>query len=139
MDKRTNNRKRCLECKYYGCNVCPLMAGADVFEINKCILEYDAIKKIPKNSLDEFVFYNNPIMYFAYLGYIDKENYPGPGEEVITLSIGFSSSYTGKFLVVTREDDNQIFLQDKYGKEYCVVKSAWWKKLFKIEKSEDVN
>ena len=68
------NRQRCLRCKYYSRNVCPLMAEADVFKINKCILEYDEIKSIKENSLDNFVFYNNPIEYLSYLGFKDKEN-----------------------------------------------------------------
>ena len=58
--RELKNRQRCLQCKYYSRNSCPLMAEADVFKINKCILEYDVIKSLTENSLDHFVFYNNP-------------------------------------------------------------------------------
>lgn len=97
MDK-LSNRKRCLKCQYYGRNVCPLMAGADTFKIDKCILEYDTIKDIKENSLDYFVFYNNPVEYLSYLGFKEKDNYPVPGQKVLTLTAGFSSSYSGKFV-----------------------------------------
>lgn len=50
------NRKRCLKCGYYGGNVCPLMGGADVFQIEKCILEYKDIKSLKDGTLDYFVF-----------------------------------------------------------------------------------
>lgn len=131
MDK-LSNRKRCLKCQYYGCNVCPLMAGADTFKIDKCILEYDTIKDIKENSLDYFVFYNNPVEYLSYLGFKEKDNYPVPGQKVLTLTAGFSSSYSGKFVQVDSEDEVQIFLSDANG-EYAVSKTEWWKKLFKLD------
>ena len=126
------NRQRCLQCKYYSRNICPLMAEADVFKINKCILEYDEIKSIKENSLDNFVFYNNPIEYLSYLGFKDKENYPKPNSIVLTLTGGFRSHHSGKIIRVDSEDDIQIFLSDSVGK-YCVAKSEWWKKLFKLD------
>ena len=128
---KSENRKRCLQCKYYGHNVCPLMADADVFKINKCILEYDAIKSIRENSLDHFVFYNNPVEYLSYLGYVDKESYPEPGQMVLTLTGGFGTYYSGRFLNVDSEDEYQIFLTDG-SHRYCVAKDIWWKKLFKV-------
>lgn len=128
---RLENRKRCLRCKYYGANICPLMAGADVFQIDKCILDYEKIKTIKEGSLDSFIFYSNPTEYLSYLGYIEKENYPQIGQTVLTLTSGFSSYYSGKFIKVDSEDDIQIFLSDSVGK-YCVGKDEWWKKLFKI-------
>lgn len=130
MDK-LENRKRCLQCKHYGANVCPLMAGADVFKIDKCILEYEEIKAIKNESLDSFIFYSNPIEYLSYLGYREKDNYPQAGQTVLTLTSGFSSYYSGKFIKVDSEDDIQLFLSDNVGK-YCVRKDEWWKKLFKI-------
>lgn len=126
-----DNRKRCLQCQYYSRNACPLMANADVFKINKCILDYEEIKEIEENSLDAFVFYNNPVEYLSYLGFKDKDNYPSAGHIVLTLTAGFSSHYSGKFLQVDSEDDYQIFLSDEIG-EYCVSKLEWWKKLFKV-------
>lgn len=77
------------------------------------------------------MFYNNPVEYLSYLGFKDKDNYPGAGLIVLTLTAGFSSSYSGKLLQVDSEDDMQIFLSDKIG-EYCVSKLEWWKKLFKV-------
>lgn len=131
------NRKRCLQCKHYGMNVCPLMADADVFKIDKCILEYDKIKSIKEGTLDWFVFLSNPKLYLSYIGYMDKENYPKIGETVLTLTSGFSSRYSGKFLHVASEDSIQIFLEDSAG-EYCVSKESWWKRLFKVEKESEV-
>lgn len=125
------NRKRCLQCRYYTSNICPLMVGADTFKIDRCILEYEDIKAIKEGSLDSFVFYNNPREYLSYLGYKEKENYPRAGQTVLTLTSGFNSCYSGKFIKVDSEDDIQIFLSDSVGK-YCVSKDEWWKKLFKI-------
>lgn len=130
--KHLENRKRCLQCRYYGVNVCPLLADADVFKINKCILEYESIKAIKENSLDAFIFYSNAKEYLSYLGFKERENYPKPGDTVLTLTGGFSTYYSGKFLSVDSEDDIQIFLSDSAG-TYCVSKAEWWKKLFKIE------
>lgn len=129
---KIENRQRCLKCKYYGRNVCPLMAGADVFQIDKCILDYKAIKSIKENSLDSFIFYSNPAEYLSYLSFKDKEHYPKVGSTVLTLTGGFSSVYSGKFLTVDSEDNIQIFLHDNYG-QYCVAKADWWRKLFKIQ------
>lgn len=133
--RRIENRKRCLQCKYYGHNVCPLLANADVFGIYKCILEYDAIKEIKENSLDSFIFSSNPKEYLSYLGYKEQENYPKPGDTVLALTGGFNSSDSGKFLYVNSENDIQIFLSEEPDdtEKYCVSKAEWWKKLFKIE------
>lgn len=131
MDKLAN-RKRCLECKYYSHNECPLMVGADTFQIEKCILEFDAIKAIEEDTLDHFVFFSNPRLYLAYLGFKDKENYPKVGQKVLTLTGGFHTSYSGKFITVIGEDDIQLFLTDGIY-EFCVVKDGWWKQLFIIE------
>lgn len=125
------NKKRCLQCKYCQINTCFLLANANISKINKCILECEEIKSIQENSLDHFIFYNNPMEYLSYLGYKDKENYPKPGQTVITLTGGFGSYNYGKILTVHSEDDIQIFLSDNFG-EYCVQKSKWWRKLFKI-------
>lgn len=137
INKGLENRKRCLQCKYYGCNMCPLLANADVFKIDKCILEYDVIKSIRPGTLDHFLFRRNAIEYLSYLGWRDKENYPKIGEKVITLTSGFSSVYPGKFLVVVSEDSHQLFLEDVNklpgAHQYCVLKEVWYDKLFKIE------
>lgn len=125
------DRKKCLRCKYYDANICPLMAGADTFQIDKCILEYEEIKNIKEDSLDGFVFYSTPITYLSYLGYKEKENYPQAGQTVLTLTGGFGSRYPGKFIKVDFEDDSQIYLIDDDGK-YCVSKDKWWEKLFKV-------
>lgn len=130
MDK-LENRKRCLQCQYYSRNVCPLMADADVFKIDRCILDYEEIKEIEEHSLAAFVFYNNPAEYLSYLGFKDKDNYPAAGDIVLTLTSGFSSCHSGKFLTVDSEDDVQIFLSDKIN-TYSVSKLDWWKKLFKL-------
>ena len=108
------------------------MGGADVFGIEKCILEHKDIKSLKEGTLDHFVFWTEPLMYLSYLGYKEKENYPQVGETVLTLTGGFSCFNPGKFLHVDSEDNIQLFLSDEYGK-YAVSKNAWWKKLFKLE------
>ena len=130
------NRKRCLACKYYGCNVCPRLADADTFQIDKCIIDYDTIKLIAPGSLDEFIFERNPKEYLSFLGYKEKENYPKVGQLCITLKSGFSSTHSGKFVRVIKEDDIQIFLEDAFSnkpRQYCVEKRNWYELLFKAE------
>jgi hypothetical protein len=123
---------RCRNCKYYGCNECTLLARASIDQIDTCILDWNLIKAIEPNSLDEFVFFNNPIQYLQYLGYREKENYPKAGDTVLTLSAGFSTSRTGKFLTVDGSDDYQIFLSEGGKRKYSVQKERWYLKLFNL-------
>ena len=140
-EQKMQNRKRCIACKYYGVNRCPLLADASVSEIDKCILEYDSIKSIKSGSLDEFIYYNLTTSkhYLSYLGWKDKENYPKVGETVATLRNGFGSLYSGKFLKVIEENDVQLFLCDLHSsgeeRQYGVTKEDWYKSLFKIHDS----
>lgn len=136
---RLRNRKRCLNCKYYGRNVCPLMAEADVFKIDNCILENDEIKAIKKDSLDEFIFFKNPIEYLSYLMYKRKDKLPEVGQTVITLKSGFSSYYSGKFLKVVRVEElnpnfYQINLNDLFDEDdeekYGVTSDDWYNQIF---------
>ena len=129
---RISNRRRCLKCEYYKRNVCPLMGGADVFQIENCIFENKDIKSLKEGTLDYFVFWNNPSEYLSYLGYKEKEIYPKTGQKVLTLTGGFSSLNPGKFLYIDSEDDIQLFLSDADG-HYVVSKDEWWKKLFKLQ------
>lgn len=139
-DKYVENRKRCIACKYYGCNVCPLMADASTGCIDRCILDYDIIKAIQPRSLDEFIFHKNSIEYLQYIGKKDADNYPKKGELCLTLTAGFSSAYSGKFVQVIDEDDIQIFLTDadvgegaRKDAKYCVEKKDWYMRLFRCD------
>lgn len=136
-DLRLRNRRRCLTCEFYGKNICPLMVGADVFQIDNCILNKKEIKELPKDSLDEFIFYKNPLEYLSYLMYKRKDILPEVGQVVITLSAGFSSYYSGKFLKVTslrklNSDLYEINLVDcnDETKEFSVYSDEWYKRLF---------
>lgn len=133
-DNWIKNRKRCLTCQYYGKNVCPLLAEADVGRIDTCILEYPDIKAIKEGSLDEFVFYRNSKEYLSYLGFIRKNKLPETGAPALTLTGGFSSCYPGKLVKVIKIDDHQIFINDLAGDDkdakYCVPIGAWYEKLF---------
>lgn len=128
MGDRLQNRKRCLTCKFYSMNRCPMLAEADVGAIDKCILEYDAVKSIQSNSMEEFVFYNYPIIF---LQWSNKGKSLEVGDRVITLRGGFGTSYPGKFLTVTHFDNYQYFFTDGKG-NYCVQKDEWNMSVFKL-------
>ena len=70
---KIENRQRCLKCKYYGRNVCPLMAGADVFQIDKCILDYKAIKSIEDMILSNYYNVVNLKNYSKFLDEAEHE------------------------------------------------------------------
>lgn len=108
------------------------MGGADVFQIENCILEREEIKSLKEGTLDYFVFWSDPLLYLSYLGYKEKAEYPKVGQTVLTLTGGFSSLNPGKFLHIDSEDDIQLFLSDEDG-NYVVSKDVWWKKLFKLQ------
>ncbi len=128
MEKRLQNRKRCLACKYYLMNRCPIMAEADVFSIDKCILEYDEVKSIQPNSMEEFIFNNHPIIFLQWSG---KGKSLKVGDKVITLRGGFGTIYSGKFLTVTKIDNYHYHFKD--GKhDYCIPKDEWYMALFKL-------
>lgn len=129
---KIENRKRCLNCEFYKRNLCPLMGGADVFQIENCILEREEIKSLKEGTLDYFVFWSDPLLYLSYLGYKEKAEYPKVGQTVLTLTGGFSSLNPGKFLHIDSEDDIQLFLSDEDG-NYVVSKDVWWKRLFKLQ------
>lgn len=122
---------KCLSCPHYKYHECRLMAGTDSAKLQKCILDYPEIKAIKtKDALHSYLFSTDPIHYLAYLGSIS--NYPQVGEKVLSLTAGFHSLWPGKVMNVVRVDDYQIFLADDNG-EYCVPKSDWWTKIFRLE------
>ena len=126
--------ERCLKCRYHSIYGCSLMGDALETHIEKCILDYDAIKAITSGSLDEYIFFRNPLEYLSWLGYKDKENYPKPGQMVLTLTMGFGSRNPGEILTVDSCLKIEIVLIDCNGHKYAVEKSKWWDKLFKLEK-----
>ena len=67
--QRLKNRERCLRCRVYGTNVCPLMANADVFELDVCILEIVSAKNWDSNSPEFFMNCHHPITLLKYLSF----------------------------------------------------------------------
>lgn len=131
---------RCLKCSYHSLFGCSLMGDALEKHIEKCILEYASIKSIPSGSLDEFVFYGNPLEYLSWLGYKDKKNNPKPGQQVLTLTSGFGSSRPGRILTVVSDSEKEIVLSSCDSRDehkFLVEKSKWWKRLFKLEKERE--
>lgn len=129
MEKRLQNRKRCLVCKYYSRNRCPMFADADVGAIDKCILDYDAVKSIQPNSIEEFMFDNHPVVYLQWMG---KGKSLEIGDNVLTLRGGFGSFYGGKFLTITGASDYEYFAKDgEYN--YGINKDKWYMYVFKLD------
>ena len=130
-EKRKQNRARCLKCKYYSRN-------SDVFKIDKCILDYEVIKNIPADSLEEFIFYKYPVFYLQYIGkvqHLEKNQPLEIGDKVITLRGGFGSCYGGVFLTVTGRSDYEYYLMKENDDEhkYCVSLNTWYMDVFKLE------
>lgn len=132
------------KCKFFAQNTCKITNGYEEY-MDKCILEYEKIKKIEKGSLEEFVFNNNPLLYLSYVGYKEKTDLPKIGQKVITLTCGFDSLEHGKILKVMNIDEKYIHLKDLYDEfedeyeyedyidEYLVDIDKWWKNIFKLE------
>ena len=130
MNKKIQNRKRCIACKYYSRNRCPMFIEADVGSIDKCILEYDDVKNIKLNSLEEFIFYNYPTVFLQWMG---KSKSLEIGDNVITLRSGFGSHCSGKFLTITDISDNEYFAKDGEH-NYAINKNNWYMDVFKLSK-----
>lgn len=128
MDKRIQNRKRCIACKYYSRNRCPMLAEADIGSIDKCILEYDDVKNIKSNSLEEFIFYNYPTVFLQWMG---KGKSLEVGDSVVTLRGGFGTLYSGKFLTISDMSDNAYFAKDGEH-NYVINKDRWYMDVFKL-------
>lgn len=129
-ERKTNNRKRCLNCSDYGHNVCPLFADANTFDLDKCVKEYDFYKNIKENSIEKFIFETQPIML---LQYVSKSRPLNVGDIVITLTGGFGTFHSGKILKVFDVDDYQFTLIDRDNMKYCVQKETWYYKVFKLD------
>lgn len=133
METYIENRKRCLQCKYCNRNSCPKMADADIGLISSCILNNPLIKNIKENSLEEFLFINEPITLLSYFSYARRNDFPKAGASVVALTSGFNSSFSGKLLTVISQDDVQLFLKDENDNEYCVENDTWYKRIFVLE------
>lgn len=134
-EQRFENRVRCLACKYYGMNVCPLMMKTDVFEIDNCILDLSEVKDLKEGSPEWFMFNNNPVMFLRYINFINKENLPEIGTKVFTLRAGFGG-IGGDIRYVTGIRDGYIRLShNKDSEEYGVGLSeinSWYNDFFKM-------
>lgn len=138
------------KCKFFNRGTCTIMNQYEQY-IDKCILEYEKVKKIKKGSLEEFVLNNNPLLYLSYVGYEEKIDLPKIGQKVLALTAGFDSLEHGKILKVTSIDEKYIHLKDlydefddefenEYGDEYndyidgyLVDTDEWWESIFKLE------
>lgn len=132
------------KCKFFNRGTCTIMNQYEQY-IDKCILEYEKVKKIKKGSLEEFVLNNKPLLYLSYVGYKEKTDLPKIGQKVITLTCGFDSLEHGKILKVMNIDEKYIHLKDLYDEfedeyeyedyidEYLVDIDKWWKNIFKLE------
>lgn len=128
MEKKLHNQKRCLACKHYSRNCCPMMADASTSKIDKCILEYNDVKNIRPCSIEEFIFYNHPLIFLQWCG---KGKSLEVGDKVITLRGGFGTCYSGKFLTVTKSDEYHYFFTDG-NNDYALLKDEWYMSVFKL-------
>ena len=133
-DKKLTNRKRCLGCKYYGINVCPLMLDCDVFLIDTCPLDMDFFKNIKPGSFEEFILFNDPKLYYIYLMINRRNRLPKVGAKVLTLTNGFGFHTGGQILEVSSIEGINIFLTDTIkNKRFCVSTEDWFQKIFILE------
>lgn len=146
-NKIKNRRKATMicdrKCKFFNRGTCKIMNQYEQY-IDKCILEHEKVKKIKKESLEEFVFNNRPLLYLSYVGYEEKIDLPKIGQKVLALTAGFDSLEYGKILKVTSIDEKYIHLKDEfddefddedndYIDEYLVDTDKWWESIFKLE------
>jgi hypothetical protein len=133
-ERKYKNRKRCLECKHYGMNVCPLMCDADVFQIDNCILEDLRIKKIEENTAEWFMFTHNPVLFLKYLNFQRKDKLPNIGSKIVTLRSGFGG-WSGMIRYIRDIDEKYITLTNmKEGgsQEYISSIKTWYNDFFEI-------
>jgi hypothetical protein len=131
-ERRTKNRKRCLNCKYYGCNVCPLMANGDVFQIDNCILENEQVKHLKEGTAEWFMFKYNPHLFLGYLNFQRKDKLPKVGSKVVTLRSGFGG-YAGVTRYVKKITEKYIELVD-HDEEGIYISNIdkWYNDFFEI-------
>lgn len=133
-EKRYENRKRCLACKYYGMNACPLMGDADVFQIDNCILEHHMVKRLEEGSAEWFMFYSNPTLFLMYINYKRKDKLPSIGSKVVTLRNGFNG-WAGVTRYIKSIDERYIVLtatSNGEGQESLSSVEKWYNDFFEI-------
>lgn len=95
----------------------------------KCLLEYDELKDIKKDSIEEFVFLNSPITYLRFIG---KGKTLDVGDLVMTLRGGFGSCNNGKLLNIIESDNDKYYLATDGKYSYCIEKDTWYMSVFKL-------
>ena len=131
-EKEIRNRKRCLTCEYYGMNVCPLMANADVFKLDICILDIMKKKKYTLNSPEMFMFKNEPLLLLQWWSFQRENKIPNIGTKVVVLRQGCGGP-TGVVRTVVGIKENYIEITD--GQQmYIIYKERWYKDLFCLDK-----
>jgi hypothetical protein len=130
-EKRYENRRRCLACKHYGCNVCPLMGDADVFQIDNCILDNPKVKELKKGTAEWFMSIYSPALFLMYLNYQRKDNFPKIGRKVVTLRSGFSG-YAGVIRRIENIDEKYITLVNGEGRKSLSHIETWYNDFFEV-------
>lgn len=130
-EKKLENRKRCLVCKYYGGNACPLMCDADVFEIDNCILDDPRIKELKNGTAEWFMFTHNTVLFLGYLNYQRRERFPLVGSKVVTLRGGFSG-WAGATRHIKEIDEKYITLVNSEGRESLSDIKTWYNDFFEM-------
>ena len=125
---------KCNECEHCKYRLCYLFAKRYVDEIDKCILDYDELKTIKKDSFEMFVLMNNPILLLQFIG---KNKVINVGDRVVSLRGGFGTLDTGKLMTVIDVHDACYDLWDGRH-EYSIKKEEWWMEVFKIDGHVDI-
>lgn len=129
---------RCHSCPHskYG-GYCSLLFLTDFTRCEKCILDYDIVKNIKPNSIEEFLFDNGDIK--PLLQFSNKGKPLNVGDIVMTLRAGFGSSDPGKLLrVVDTFPSGEYKLENifhKVSNNSYGLRKDWWMVAFKIEGS----
>lgn len=131
--------ERCLNCKYLSKTwddipICRLLCSAPIEKLDKCILDYDAIKNIMPDSFEDFMLRTYPK---SLLQFIAKNQILAVGDTVVvldTIQHPVESAKTGDILTVSDVHFDRYTLTD--GKhEYTAYCHNWYLHLFKLEQS----
>lgn len=134
-NKEQQNRRRCLKCKHYRSNVCPLMANGDVFNLDTCILDTLSKKDWAEDSPEMFMFKHNSTLMLSYLSFHRKDKLPKIGDKVITLHSGFGG-FGGSIQYVVGLTDTCIQLaKDSSATDASSISdiSEWYRDLFVLD------
>lgn len=133
--------ERCMNCKYLTKTwdeipVCRLLCSAPIEKLDKCPLDYDAIKNILPDSFEDFMLRTYPK---SLLQFIAKNQILTVGDTVVvldTIQHPVESAETGDILTVSDVHFDRYILTN--GKqEYTAYNYNWYQRLFKLEMPTD--